>query len=62
MIRKLLLSLLEINSKDITGSTGRTCPVSGVYRAGDEYIPLSKGETFPPAAGISVVWNLVVSL
>ena len=62
MIRKLLLSLLEMNSQNITGETGRRCPISGVYRACDEYIPLSKGETFPPAAGLSVTWNLVVSL
>jgi hypothetical protein len=62
MIRKLLLSLLEMNSEDITGITGKKCYTSGVYRAYDEYIPLSKGETFPPAAGISVVWNLVVKL
>ena len=62
MIRKLLLSLLEINSKDIIGATGKKCPVSGVYRACDEYIPLSKGETFPPAGGMAVVWSLVVSL
>jgi hypothetical protein len=62
MIKKLLLSLLEINSKDITGSTGRVAITSGVYRSGDEYIPLSQGETFPPAAGNAVVWNLVVSL
>jgi hypothetical protein len=62
MIRKLLLSLLEINSKDITGETGKRCYTSGVYRACDEYIPLSKGETFPPAAGKSVVWSLVVTL
>ena len=62
MIRKLLLSLLEINSKEITGTTGNKCNLSGVYRACDEYIPLSKGETFPPAAGKSVTWSLVVSL
>jgi hypothetical protein len=62
MIRKLLLSLLEMNSKKIVGSTGKRCYTSGVYRACDEYIPLSKGETFPPASGKSVVWNLVVKL
>ena len=62
MIRKLLLSLLEINSKEIIGTTGNRCHLSGVYRACNEYIPLSKGETFPPAAGKSVTWSLVVSL
>ena len=62
MIRKLLLSLLEINSKEVTGTTGNKCHLSGVYRACDEYIPLSKGETFPPSAGKSVTWSLVVSL
>ena len=62
MIRKLLLSLLEMNSRDIIGSTGRVALTSGVYRSGDQYIPLSKGETFPPSAGLSVTWSLVVSL
>lgn len=62
MIRKLLLSLLEMNSENITGTTGKRCTVSGVYRSEDEYIPLSKGETFPPAAGKLVIWNLVVTL
>ena len=62
MIRKILLSLLEMNSKDIIGFTGNRAPVSGVYRSGDEYIPLSKGETFPPSKNTSVTWSLVVTL
>jgi len=62
MIRKLLLSLLEMNSEYIIGFTGNKATVSGIYRACDEYIPLSKGETFPPATDKSVVWNLVVKL
>jgi hypothetical protein len=62
MIRKLLLSLLEINSKDITGKTGKIALTSGVYRSGDQYIPLSAGETFPPSSDKGVTWSLVVSL
>ena len=62
MIRKLLLALLEMNSRDITGNTGTTSLASGVYRNKDQYIPLSKGETFPPSSGKTVTWILVVSL
>ena len=62
MIRKLLLSLLEMNSKEITGRTGNKAYVSGIYRAGKEYIALSKNETFPPASGYAVFWSLVVSV
>jgi hypothetical protein len=60
MIKKLLLSLLEINSKDITGTTGKKAVVSGIYRSGKEFIALTKGETFPPV--VDVCWNLVVSV
>jgi hypothetical protein len=60
MIKKLLLSLLEINSEDITGTTGKKASVSGIYRSGKEFIALTKGETFPPV--VDVCWNLVVSV
>jgi hypothetical protein len=60
MIKKILLSLLEANSENITGTTGKKAPVSGVYRSGKEYIALTKGETFPPV--VHVCWNLVVSV
>ena len=62
MIRKILLSLLEMNSKNITGKTGKNSPVSGIYRSGDEFIPLSKNETFPPSLGEGVMWTLVVNV
>jgi hypothetical protein len=60
MIKKLLLSLLEINSEDITGTTGKKAVVSGIYRSGKEFIALTKGETFPPV--VHICWNLVVSV
>lgn len=60
MIKKLLLSLLEINSKDIIGTTGKKAPVSGIYRSGKEFIALTKGEVFPPV--VHICWNLVVSV
>jgi hypothetical protein len=60
MIKKILLSLLEGISEDITGTTGKKAPVSGIYRSGKEYIALTKGETFPPA--INACWILVVSV
>jgi hypothetical protein len=51
-----------MNSRDITGKTGKIALTSGVYRSGDQYIPLSAGETFPPSSDKGVTWNLVVSL
>ena len=60
MIKKILLSLLEINSDGTTGRTGKKAVVSGIYRSGKEFIALTKGETFPPA--VHICWNLVVSV
>ena len=60
MIKKLLLSLLEINSEDITGTTGKKAVVSGIYRSGKDYIALTRGETFPPS--LDLYWILVVSV
>jgi len=60
MIKRILLSLLEANSEDITGRTGRKAPVSGIYRSEKEYIALTKGEVFPPS--IDLQWILVVSV
>jgi hypothetical protein len=51
-----------------TFQTGKICPVSGVYHnmthshtPGQDKIPLSKGETFPPCRGcpVAVTWKLV---
>lgn len=53
---------------EVTGHTGQTCQVSGVYRCvncknpgGSYEIPLSKGETFPPCrkCNAAVTWRLV---
>jgi|TARA_R110000868_G_scaffold210777_1_gene460881 hypothetical protein len=62
MIKKILLWLLEMNSKNVTGVTGKKAGVSGIYRSEDQYIPISKKETFPPSSDKSVVWKLVVSV
>lgn len=63
MIKKILLFLLEMNSEDIVGSTGKKAIVSGIYRCGDQYIPLSKNERFPPhLSEKDVQWDLVVSV
>lgn len=62
MIKKLLLCLLEANATELIGRTGHKCYVSGIYRSGNEYIPLSKGETFPPSSDLSTTWILVVSV
>lgn len=41
-----------------TYRTGSRAPLSGVYRAGDSTIPLSKGEKFPPSGGQAADWTL----
>lgn len=60
MIKRILLSLLEMTSGKTVGRTGKKAQVSGIYRAGKEYIALTKGETFPPS--IDLKWKLVVSV
>jgi hypothetical protein len=62
MIKKLLLYLLEANATEVIGHTGHKCYISGIYRNKDQYIPLSKGETFPPSLDFNVAWILVVSV
>jgi hypothetical protein len=60
MIKKILLFLLEINSKTIVSKTGQKALYSGLYRSGDDIIALTKGETFPPS--IDSKWVLVVNV
>lgn len=59
-MNKLILKISEYFSEKITHTTGEKASVSGVWRSGDEYIPLSKGERFPPSPNRK--WNLVISL
>lgn len=59
-MKKLLLTLLELTAKKIEVKTGTKATVSGLYRSGSEYIPLSKGERFPPC--LDDWWVLIVSL
>jgi hypothetical protein len=60
MIKRILLSLLEMDSDKTIGRTGKKAHVSGLYRSNREYIALTKGETFPPS--INSRWILVVSV
>jgi hypothetical protein len=60
MIKKFLLSLLEISSEKVTEKTGQKAKFSGIYRSGNEFIALTKKETFPPST--SNIWILVVSV
>ena len=62
MIKKILLLLLEYISENVIGTTGKKAVISGIYRSGDQYIPLSKRETFPPSSDKGAVWKLVVSV
>jgi hypothetical protein len=48
----------------MSGTTGRKCEISGIYRAADrcsKEIALSKGDTFPPCHNCrtAVTWILV---
>lgn len=62
MIRKILLTLLEMNSETFIGATGKRASFSGIYRSGEQFIPLSKNETFPPSSSAGVLWTLVVKV
>jgi hypothetical protein len=60
MIKKILLFLLEMNSKTIFSKTGQKAPYSGLYRSGDDIIALTKGEKFPPS--LSSKWKLITNI
>ena len=60
MIKSILLWLLELTAEEVVHKTGEKASVSGLYRSGDEIIPLSKGERFVPSE--DGVWVLVVSV
>ena len=60
MIKRILLSLLEMISDGTTGRTGKKAVVSGIYRSDKEFIALTRGETFPPS--LDLCWILVVSV
>jgi hypothetical protein len=59
-MKKILLYLLELTFEKLVQKTGQKAMVSGLYRSGDEIIPLSKSERFPPSE--DNVWNLVISV
>lgn len=59
-MKKLLLYLLELISEELVHKTGERAMLSGLYRSGDEIIPLSKSERFPPS--YSDFWTLIVSV
>ena len=59
-MKKLLLKLLEFTTVKEYCKTGTKCPLSGIWRSENEYIPLSKGERFPPCK--NDWWILVVSV
>lgn len=52
--------MLEYLGDCTTHKTGTRAFKSGVYRCGDEYIALSKGEKFPPCE--TDYWLIVVSV
>lgn len=56
-----LLRMLEGMQPDETFKIGTKCLHSGIYRVDNQFIPLSKGERFPPST-ISDFWKLVVKL
>jgi hypothetical protein len=62
MIKKLLLWLLEKNSRNHGGFSDTKVYESGIYRSKNQYITLSKGETFPPSLYQATFWRLVVSV
>ncbi len=59
-MKKLLLWLLELTGDTMYQKTGEKAPVSGIWKSDKQYIPLTKGERFPPCK--SDWWVLVVSV
>jgi hypothetical protein len=60
MIKKFLLTLLEMTSESVYAKTGQKAFYSGLYRSGNSFVALTKGETFPPS--INAQWTLVVNV
>jgi len=59
-MKNILLKLLEFTTKTEYCKTGTKAPVSGIWRSGKEYIPMTVGKTFPPCD--NDWWILVVSV
>jgi hypothetical protein len=59
-MKKALLYLLEVFGETHYGYTGEKAKFSGIWRSGEEYIPLSKGERFIPSTNGE--WVLVCKL
>ncbi len=61
-IINLKVKIMAKEPLGITRKTGQKCPESGVWKSQSTpstTIPLSKGETFPPYNGESVIWKLI---
>lgn len=62
-MKNILLRMLECFSRDLRQKTGEKAEVSGIFRNGKQYIPLSRNETIPPHKGHKEqCWKLVVEL
>lgn len=59
-MKQILLTILELCKFNIIQKTGEKAFCSGVWRSSREYIPLTKGERFPPSP--TNKWYLVVNL
>lgn len=58
-IQKFAFWLLKENRPNDTFTSGMKAPYSGVFYAGKEYIPLTKGERFPPT---QIYWETLIKL
>lgn len=59
-MKKLLLASLQALESKLEQKTGEKALKSGLFRSGDEIIPLSKGEKFPPSK--NNIWKIIVSV
>jgi hypothetical protein len=59
-MKKLLLLLLELIEPKAIEKTGKKAIKSGLYKSGNQIIPLSKGERFPPSK--NNLWKIIVSV
>lgn len=66
-MKKFLLVLLEFFEKEHVQKTGEKAEYSGIYKNGNNYIALTKGETLPPTNCYhktcpDAFWRLVVDV
>lgn len=61
-MKKILLVLLEFFEKEHVQFPGTKAEYSGIYRNGNDYIAITKGERIPPEKIHKLGWRLIVDV